>query len=493
MSGFTSISKDSNLSLLSLGTFGSDASSYKTVNSFLDSDNNLLATESTLIDVVAKIWNIVSQNITKSIQPSNISETPIKTKTPTYQNAQKLKDYIDKLNNFTNEYKQKKNNSNVVELEWIKKLEELYTNIQNVETKPTKDEITELFTLALESESLRNMFMPNNLVPDSSGLKLTPEQIKLFQIEVATDKVNTKLGKLLKVEQVIHNVMSRLKLRKLVLNRIKLNTPPPVEEAPTFTEKFLDVVHNIDTALTWIDEPVNNEPVQKTELNELNELKELKELIELKELRAIRTTIVAKLKDLQTELTGQLCNHEPNSQEIMNFYVRDTPAEEGEVVSETGFKNILGNKKKYSQETPKDDSSQKKQKPCVSNTLGNAVKTTMSIVKPDDTTKSDENPSAEIENLLSKLKDAKQRLETQDISTELFTNEYRLSETSLKETPIDINFILGIKSGDNSPNGGKRKKSHKLTRRNKQKGSNRRRANKKGKTAKRAKRSTKKH
>jgi hypothetical protein len=470
----------SNLSLLSLGSVNSDTS----VKSFLDSDDGLLSTEGTLIECVAYIWGFVIKKITETVHPTDIQVMSNNTDSTTYLKAEKLKDYIRKLNIFTEKYKENKNKDYKDEVVWIKELETLYTEIQYENIKPAKDEITEIFTLALESQSLRNMFMPNDLEPDSSGLKLTPEQIKIFQIEVASDRVNRKLGKLLKVEQVIHNLMSRLKLRKLVLNRSRRTSPniPVGEQQPTFAEKFLDVVHNMDTALTWIDEPAANN-IDSTE--------------ELEELRKIRATIFDKLTNLQSELTGQPCGEEStqkamelvndNDESIFTF-----PSSNTNSLKKRSFEPYKSN--------IKSDIPEKKVKQCVEEPLSQTLKDTLTPVVEE--AKSIVEPVADeaitIQTLLTQLNEAKSELQKETIVQELNQNETLSFDPvpSNDEVMLDINFILGIYTPESptpAPAGGKRKKPHKITRRNKQKGSNRRRPNKKRKTAKHAKRFTKKH
>jgi hypothetical protein len=471
-----------NLSLLSLGSVNSHTS----VESFLESDSNLLSTESTLIECVAYIWSFAIERFTDVGQSSDNS-TLAKTDSSTFQDVKKLKEYFDFLNTFTKTYKEKKTTDlNFDEVSWINSLEKQYKDIQN--NKPVNEDIIKIFTLVLESQSLRKMFMPNDLEPDSSGLNLTPEQIKLFKIEVVSNTVNIKLGKLLKVEQVIHNLMSRLKLRKLVLNRSRRTSPniPVGEQQPTFAEKFLDVVHNIDTALTWIDEP--EVPVTDNIIDHE---------IELKELRDIRATILTKLTSLQSELTGQPCEEHP-TQEAMDLAVSNNKDE-----------NNSSNSKKRSTDSNKlDKTLNPEKKPCVTKThITPVVRNAIVLVTPiEDTTifhfTPAVSPNTKITNILSDINKVKHEFTSNAgvIVQELIQNETQeLSEPvpSNDEVMLDINFILGIYTPESPAStlhvGGKRKKPHKITRRNKQKGSNRRRPNKKRKTAKRVKRFTKKH
>jgi hypothetical protein len=215
----------------------------------------------------------------------------------TLQNAETLKTYITNLNEFTTEYRKvyksgKFQQTDTFDTEFgaIDNLLKKYSQL----IKPQDEIVNKIFDIAIKSQELREEFNivinDAKIIQDINKLKLTPDQAKLFKLEVIEGEVTAKRTKFKKVQRVLENVISRLRIRKRVLKR-KYKSVATEPATLTVTDKFLDVVHNIDTALTWMDpEPTGLTPDEIA--------------IEEVELMNIRANINAKLQDLQDSINA---------------------------------------------------------------------------------------------------------------------------------------------------------------------------------------------
>ena len=465
------------LSFISVGTL-----SVTTAQDLINSDNDLLSNEVTVLDLIAKLWDYMILHLITPAQASAVERD----QTPIENTVNKIRNYILLLNRFISVYKYKDLNEN--KLKPILELEQIYIDINNPDTKPSSDDIENTFKLALGSGIIQNFL---KIIPDVNldkvidSLNLTPQQSELLKTERINAKIIAKLDKLLKVEKVIHNVMSRLKLRKLVLQRLSNMDSNTAVQPPTVAEKFLDVVNNLDGALVWMDPDVPKVPAESPSQDSAD--------IDLIELRNIRANIYKKLSVLQENLNGTCQTPEDDStQKIMDNLLPDMPNtfDSNSIDTSPPPAPSVSNK----DDVITQNQSSKKPKMQTTHTckpnVTQAIENILPVVKaiPDDDT--------DLTYTLPQFQDALTSFKNQDLISELFDIQQtgQTGQHGFNTAEEDIAFILlGLSNDIKPPEGGRRKKSHKITRRNKKKGSNRRRPNKKGKTAKRAKRSMKKH
>ena len=319
-------------------------------------------------------------------------------------------------------------------------------------------------------------------------LNLTPEQAKLFKLEVIGDKVTAKRMKFKKVQRVLENVISRLRIRKRVLERIKPGATEPI--TLTVTEQFLDVVHNIDTALTWMDPAPEQAGLTQDEI-----------ALEEVELMNIRANINAKLQDLQDSI-------------IALSKKRSLPDGLDEVQSPESTNDIQPSKRtkhdfQCSNVINKCETSAEPTTPLTPpNADLSPIDTMVTLTTPTEC-------MSDIQTILGKLREAAGKAKAAAAEAAAAKDAEASSVFAFAATQ-DPDVVAILASLQNSikynesmssidlghPTGGNHKKSHKTTRRhktkrnksygNQTKGSIRRRHNKRGKTAKRMKRSMKK-
>lgn len=463
MSGFSEAS--GRLTTLSLGT----SINTTTTRSLLQSDNDLLATEGTFLDMFATIWDWGIRNL-YGITIVNTSNEPINLNdSSTNKNVATLTNYMKNLNQFITKYNTYKSNQLATstpdkELVVITDLISKYEKLPQLSLSD-KDVDIIFNVIAPKSSSLRTILgiKTPNISKQAKDLNLTPDQAALFKLELTTDASKTKHIKLRKVQRVLANVISRLRLRRMVL--VRLGNKP--DQPTNVTEKILDVVHNLDTALTWMDSPTITEQDEAYEL-------------ELKNLRDTRANIHDKLQQILNEINGKPSNTDN---------IDTLP----EISDETG----LTTPRQMMTNDYHDSSPTKRAR--TGTLLDNTIQKMVDITEPveDNTNK--------IPEVIDTLKHAANLI--QNIQTELMAQPDLIGSSTEDIAFILTNLSNSIESADtdlpnyppplpplvnntNSPSGGK--KSHKTTRRNKMKGSRRRGNNKHVKTAKRMKRSTKK-
>ena len=505
MSSFTDTQCTTASQHLTLLSLGSDNNSLNSLMSIDREADGLIATEGTFLDIFANIWDWGLKNITNNnifLNP-NTDIVINQADSLTLQNSEQLIKYIEKLNAFTTEYKtaytkgkfKSTTNNSKNELEAITKLLTRYDT--TLKTPPTDDIVNKIFDIATNSQDLQtklNIRINNDETTETANLlNLTPEQAKLFKLEVIGDKVTAKRMKFKKVQRVLENVVSRLRIRKRVLERIKPGATEPI--TLTVTEQFLDVVHNIDTALTWMDPAPEQAGLTQDEI-----------ALEEVELMNIRANINAKLQDLQDSI-------------IALSKKRSLPDGIDEVQSPESTNDIQPSKRtkhdfKCSNVINKCKTSAEPTTPLTPpNADLSPIDTMVTLTTPTEC-------MSDIQTILGKLREAAEAADAAPTTPSVFT--FNSAPAAIENDPDvvaiendpDVVAILAslqnsikynesMSSIDLGPStGGNHKKSHKTTRRhktkrnkpygNQTKGSIRRRHNKRGKTAKRMKRSTKK-